>query len=226
MKNIKQLTEMMKLQDKLNNETNGSGWTSGTTKEGNEIDWYRCARMEAAELVDSFQWKHWKDLNGATDEANVVIELVDIWHFLMSINIGDKFSVEMIENVVVQTSPLLRVKHDRKSRISFIEDFMKYTFIYDTGTLNVKFFTMLFGNGVDMDLLYKTYIGKNVLNTFRQNNGYKVGTYIKNWDGDKKEDNEYLQDILNVNNDLTYDELYGKLEVIYIDEMKKLKPTI
>jgi hypothetical protein len=43
--------------------------------------------------------------------------------------------------------------------------------------------------------LYEQYIGKNVLNFFRQDNGYKEGTYQKEWDG--REDNEYLVKIMN-----------------------------
>ena len=40
----------------------------------------------------------------------------------------------------------------------------------------------------------KSYVGKNTLNFFRQDNGYKDGTYIKEWDG--LEDNEVLVEIL------------------------------
>jgi hypothetical protein len=37
-------------------------------------------------------------------------------------------------------------------------------------------------------------VGKNVLNFFRQDNGYKEGTYVKNWDG--REDNEHLSELV------------------------------
>ena len=36
---------------------------------------------------------------------------------------------------------------------------------------------------------------KNVLNFFRQDNGYKEGSYRKEWNG--REDNEYLVEIIN-----------------------------
>ena len=42
--------------------------------------------------------------------------------------------------------------------------------------------------------LFRQYVGKNVLNFFRQDNGYKEGTYRKFWSG--REDNEVLVDIL------------------------------
>jgi hypothetical protein len=56
------------------------------------------------------------------------------------------------------------------------------------------FATMMQAAELSFDELYKTYIGKNVLNFFRQDHGYKEGSYIKIWNG--KEDNEYLSEIL------------------------------
>ena len=42
--------------------------------------------------------------------------------------------------------------------------------------------------------LFALYIGKNMLNRFRQNNGYKTGEYRKLWGG--REDNEHLIELL------------------------------
>ncbi|MDG1473779.1 MAG: dUTP diphosphatase, partial [Porticoccaceae bacterium] len=42
--------------------------------------------------------------------------------------------------------------------------------------------------------LHVGYVGKNVLNFFRQDNGYQEGTYKKQWDG--VEDNEHLINIV------------------------------
>lgn len=44
-------------------------------------------------------------------------------------------------------------------------------------------------------MLFESYVGKNVLNKFRQDNGYKEGTYIKIWK-DGREDNEHLMDYM------------------------------
>ena len=44
------------------------------------------------------------------------------------------------------------------------------------------------------DALYRHYVGKNVLNFFRQDHGYQDGTYIKEWQG--REDNEHLSELL------------------------------
>ncbi len=58
--------------------------------------------------------------------------------------------------------------------------------------------------------LYKLYIGKNILNRFRQNHGYKSGDYMKVWSG--REDNVVLQEILDKNSNITANTLYSLLE--------------
>jgi len=47
---------------------------------------------------------------------------------------------------------------------------------------------------MDFDELYRLYVGKNVLNHFRQDQGYKQGTYLKLWQG--REDNEHLIEVM------------------------------
>jgi len=44
--------------------------------------------------------------------------------------------------------------------------------------------------------LFRQYLGKNVLNMFRQDHGYKTGTYLKIWHG--REDNEHLVEVLEI----------------------------
>ena len=65
--------------------------------------------------------------------------------------------------------------------------------------------------------LFKHYVGKNVLNVFRQDHGYKAGTYIKIWEG--REDNEHLVDVLEIvdlESANVRDELYNTLKAKYV----------
>jgi hypothetical protein len=65
--------------------------------------------------------------------------------------------------------------------------------------------------------LFKQYVGKNVLNVFRQDHGYKAGTYIKIWDG--REDNEHLVEVLEIadlDSASVRDELYSALKARYV----------
>jgi len=43
-------------------------------------------------------------------------------------------------------------------------------------------------------VLFEMYVAKNVLNKFRQDHGYKEGSYHKVWNG--REDNEVLAEII------------------------------
>ena len=56
------------------------------------------------------------------------------------------------------------------------------------------FFIIISHLGIDVEDLYKRYVVKNQLNTFRQQNGYKEGSYIKIWGG--VEDNVVAFDIM------------------------------
>jgi hypothetical protein len=69
---------------------------------------------------------------------------------------------------------------------------------------------------LSFDQLHRGYVGKNVLNFFRQNNGYKDGSYIKVWAG--KEDNEHLVDVvrqLDANSSSFSDDVYDALNSRY-----------
>ena len=64
--------------------------------------------------------------------------------------------------------------------------------------------------------LYRQYVGKNVLNFFRQDHGYKEGTYKKLWQ--EREDNEHLVEVLNqldMNSESYSDDVYEGLRLRY-----------
>ena len=65
----------------------------------------------------------------------------------------------------------------------------------------------------NLDALYQLYVGKNILNQFRQDQGYKEGSYIKVWNG--QEDNVIMQSILEENHEISPEELYRALEEAY-----------
>jgi hypothetical protein len=75
------------------------------------------------------------------------------------------------------------------------------------------FFTAI--SEVDMGIgeLYKRYVVKNQLNTFRQQHGYKDGSYIKLWD--TVEDNVVAFKIMDENPSISPSGLYQKLELKY-----------
>jgi hypothetical protein len=69
---------------------------------------------------------------------------------------------------------------------------------------------------MDLDELFRQYVGKNTLNFFRQDHGYKEGSYIKMWHGE--EDNEVLANLvttLDTSADDFQQQLYVALEAKY-----------
>lgn len=70
-----------------------------------------------------------------------------------------------------------------------------------------------------IDMIYSTYVIKNTLNKFRNNNGYNTGEYVKMWDG--IEDNMVAMDIMSKHPDYTPDELYTELIKSYYADVIK-----
>ncbi len=220
------ILQMLELQQQLNDATNGLGWEDGLTKNGKPIDWKRCTYLECAELIESYPWKHWKNIDARPDYANIKIEAVDIWHFIMSQGLedykrGDLGSIETLAkniNDLANFSPFCEeVKEhfkDYYEQIAVVEELMKTLFCGgSTEKLMAAFIDVAMQSGLNLDTLYTLYVGKNILNQFRQDHGYKEGTYIKIWNGE--EDNVTMQRVLEKNENVRPDELYKELEAAY-----------
>lgn len=224
---------MLQLQNQLNDATNGDNWTSGITKNGKTINWGRCIYMECAEMIDSFSWKHWKNIDAQPDWDNLQIEVVDVWHFIISLAI-ENYSQNLkgnIEDLAINISEMDKFsKINRSSNtfasqddvISKVENIMGLILSkkdLDLDALISEFFDLTIMSGLDLETLYRLYIGKNILNQFRQDNGYKDGTYIKVWDG--TEDNVVMKSIWENNSDIEPDALYKELTKLYLALNKK-----
>jgi len=219
------ILQMLQLQQQLNDATNGEGWEKGVTKNGKKIDWKRCTYLECAELIESYPWKHWKNIDAQPDYANIQIEAVDIWHFIMSQGLEDykiknlgsiealALNIQKLDNYATFTAEIVPTTKDYYEQIEVVEVLMKRLFCEDsTEALMKAFIDVAVQSGLNLDALYKLYVGKNILNKFRQDHGYKEGTYIKIWNGE--EDNVTMQSILEDDN-ITPEGLYESLEKAY-----------
>ncbi len=220
------LEEMFLLQKELNDSTNGKNWELGINKFGKEINWLRCIHMEVAELIDSTPWKHWKNINSKPDMNNLHVELVDIWHFLMSYVLQETNVPKAVS--LVNTHCIYEASEDVdiKSVVKEAEKLSYIALAIETHNMPSfsgverfidQFFRCCKVSGLSFTWLQKLYIGKNCLNKFRQENGYKEGSYIKQWDG--KEDNVIMVSHLEKMNDVSFEELYNKLK----EEYSKIK---
>ena len=213
---MNQIEQMYSLQRQLNDDTNGTIWLTGVTRENRSISWYRGIYMEVAEAIDSFNWKHWKNIDDEPDWDNIRVELVDIWHFLMSesIRIGD----ESYANKFLDMKP--KGDFDSVALVSLLEEMLVLSVassinskINNSRKITNLFFNIISHLDIDVEDLYKRYVIKNQLNIFRQKNGYKNGTYVKLWDG--IEDNIVAFKIMDKNPNITPADLYNELEIKY-----------
>src|SRR5574341_680625 len=71
-----QLLEQLALQHKMNATVNPD-WVRA------KYNWTRAVMVEAVEALDHLGWKWWK-AKPVADESQFRLELVDIWHFILS----------------------------------------------------------------------------------------------------------------------------------------------
>jgi dimeric dUTPase (all-alpha-NTP-PPase superfamily) len=192
-----QLLTMLALQGALNSAVNPEWVTAG-------YPFLRAAYVESGEAMDHYGWKWWKKQTPDTEQFGV--ELIDILHFYLShmliINDGDlDDAATRIEQSTVSES------RGHVRGVTFDNQW------YSFGEMDVQSRVELLGAmaavrraswpllyslfntaGMTDEYVFDTYVGKNVLNMFRQANGYKEGTYIKDWFG--KEDNQVMSGLL------------------------------
>ena len=170
------IKEMLDLQNKINEKVHPN-W-----REQN-FEWYRAIWVECAELLDHYGWKWWK--KQSPNQAQIELELVDIWHFGLSILLSN-YDIE--KSISLISEGMIDQRGSGKFREN-LEDFTSNAL--QTRSFDLKRFNQVMNDvGLTFEKLYVGYISKNVLNSFRQDKGYQAGTYIKDWGG--IEDNEYL----------------------------------
>jgi len=148
--------------------------------------WYRAIWVECAELLDHHGWKWWK--HQTPDWAQVQLELVDIWHFGLSALLTNAVPAPAIA-AALMAAPEATAAGGAEAFRRAVEAFAATTL--RTRDFDLPGFAALLGAAqLDFDALYRGYVGKNVLNRFRQDRGYQQGTYRKHWGG--REDNEWL----------------------------------
>lgn len=211
-----QLASMLEMQDDMNKKVNPD-WVLANN------NWHRAIQVEGVEGIEHHGWKWWK--KQSCDMAQLRMELVDIWHFILSAAIQDKKG-----NIVLAKADMMVELNLREEKVQFdnniyvltqltlLEKLDLLVGLAAAKRINLALFdSLLLSCNMDWMELFKQYIGKNVLNVFRQDHGYKNGTYIKVWDG--REDNEHLTEILHMvdlNDSDIRNLLYQALKIRYI----------
>jgi dimeric dUTPase (all-alpha-NTP-PPase superfamily) len=173
---------MLAMQDKMNQKVHAD-WS------GQNFEWYRAIWIECGELIEHYGYKWWKKQTPDMDQ--VKLEVIDIWHFGMSALFAGG---QNIDEMAAAIDDQLQGYQYTGQSVRDATEALAENSLATKGFSVLLFWNLL--NAVDMnfDELYRQYVGKNVLNFFRQDNGYKDGSYIKQWQG--REDNEHLVEIL------------------------------
>lgn len=176
-----QFLTMLQLQEDMNTRVHADWRRQG-------YRWFRAIWIECAELMDHHGWKWWK--KQTSDREQVVLELIDIWHFGLSALLqGEPDKSRLAEQLqTAMSAPVVE------------PDFLQSVEVFAGAALvqgrfdAARFAGLLQQMEVGTDDLFQSYVGKNVLNFFRQDHGYKEGHYHKVWHG--KEDNVHLVEVL------------------------------
>ncbi|MSQ20553.1 MAG: dUTP diphosphatase [Betaproteobacteria bacterium] len=177
---------MIGLQEEMNLKVNHAWRTAG-------YPWHRAIWTECAEMLDHVGWKWWKDLSAQPDVEQIRLEVIDIWHFGMSDLMGREIDNHRLARGLADAYANSARLSEKQPLHDLIEAVARHT-LAERSFDPQPFFSLAHGVELDIDSLYRRYVGKNVLNFFRQDNGYKAGTYRKTWSG--REDNEHLSEII------------------------------
>lgn len=200
---LNQFTSMLQLQNSMNTKVHPQWQQQG-------FAFYRALWLECGELVEHYGYKWWK--KQAPDMPQVQLEVVDIWHFGLSM----LFDGRAVDDIA--TALATELEHGKVVQLSVLDatEALAQETLATRKFSIVKFWSLLQAADMNADMLYRSYVGKNVLNFFRQDNGYKEGSYLKQWQG--REDNEHLvelSELLDGNSDSYAQDLYAALTERY-----------
>ena len=204
---VKQIAVMLEMQHAMNTKVHEKWFDQN-------YEWYRAIWIECAEMLEHHGWKWWK--HQTPDVEQVKMELVDIFHFGLSSRIDGELSFDEIAEELAGEMLEPVVKDDFKQTLEVLAGQAVMYQHFD----GASFAGCMEQIEMPFEELFKSYVGKNTLNFFRQDNGYKDGTYIKEWDG--LEDNEVLVEILE-KLDPTHEEFKNQVYKSLADRYSTLK---
>ena len=220
------IIDLLEQQNKLNTIINPT-WKDDRTR----ADFIRAMIVESGELLEHTDYKWWK--HGSVDIAQSQMEIVDLWFFFFSLVILDPATLpskigedklEYFAQMFMDHSglegtpdPSLTTKSSKPEWDT--ENVQRRTlyFVHSCSQMTPNLLSTMYelaelttAAGMSFEKMYDMYMGKLILNIFRQENGYKEGTYRKQWHtatyGSPKttlEDNQVLTTIMKRESDPT-----------------------
>jgi dimeric dUTPase (all-alpha-NTP-PPase superfamily) len=167
-----QVAKLMSMQDELNTYIHPE-WLD------QQFNWHLAMIDECLEIHGHLGWKWWKkDYKlGLTEnnKAQIKLEVIDLLHFVMSQTLVDGYNVETVKKSFGHS-------YDTSKGLEYNTlGFMRHCM---TNGYSVRQGWALLAHCVDLteQEILETYTQKYVLNKFRQDHGYKDGSYVKEWE--------------------------------------------
>ena len=225
---LEEIQTLLAMQDELNTYIHPEWKTQN-------FDWGFAIIDEVCEIREHLGWKWWKEgYQCGITEANrkqVQLEVIDILHFVLSLALEARIGPERVRDWISQSYGSYTVTDMVMACTSMI---------FLVSCESADYFEGWNDLAVSVDLtkeeVLETYIQKFVLNKFRQDHGYKDGTYYKTWKSEitiggatvpvYKEDNEVLADLIQSRKEygleVTNQEgLYNELLTLYNTRLNK-----
>lgn len=187
-----QAKQMLVLQGQMNATVNEQWLIAG-------YPFLRAVVVEVGEALDHLGWKWWKKQK--PDEVQASIELIDILHFMLSHElVQTKGDVELAADRLVAASAPHQSSVYFDGKEHQLNDDPRSLFELLAGLAAVRRNELCVleacfrAMNMTWDQVYVQYVSKNILNIFRQEHGYKDGSYVKEWFG--QEDNVHLAEIV------------------------------
>lgn len=192
-------------QDRLNSRVN-QDWKDANYR------WYRAIWTEVAETMMHTNWTWWKTNGPKLDapptdaqRAEVHIELCDIFHFGLSLDIIKEHNggVPLEERAIEYVLAFEDAVHGTSDLDNALEALVIDAILVREFNIK-KFARACRATGLSFTGLMAYYYAKTALNEFRQENGYSLPktdpeAYVKMWrmpGSEPKEDNTYLIEIM------------------------------
>lgn len=214
---LEEVQKLFQMQDTLNTYIHPEWKTQG-------FSWGLAIVDECMEIHGHLGWKWWKKgyKVGLTEEnrKQIQLEVIDIFHFAISYAIQDEYSASFAQANLNKSE--YHTQYFNVALKTIMESAAHWNIALSQWVELAKL------AGLTKQQILETYTQKYVLNKFRQDHGYKDGSYQKEWHIDPMdglgpfqcEDNWWLERVvakLKEGNHNTTDEnlLYSELSQLY-----------
>ncbi len=165
-----------------------------------QVDYWMAILDETTEILNSRNWKWWKDSNnfGVIDWDNVKVEMVDLFCFILSLSIKEKNVDLFYSSLLTHENLQAEYPAPKITSENFFESIwsklMMAIFLKATPLMITNWVELWYQLGGDAKSLLMDYRIKMALNYIRQEFGYgATNTYSKNWPSVQNK-NIYIED--------------------------------